>query len=244
MSSNRDKGRSSRSTSRSRTPSMMLSIPKTPTIAGMEDLSRIVEEAMDTSNLAYLVRSANDPLHDIELQTNGTHPLCDPMNERTPKDQSDQVIEPPMLFNKRDYGIQEEEESDMDSDEEVAVPFLLPRSTDEANDVLRKHCKCNHIIVHEITRSKVFLKVISDCKTKKPVLEDTVPEILESVEHSALDDTDSALITHLRGVKRSREEFDLLPANAKKVIREFAIGKVPEIAYLDSDTMLICAEYM
>lgn len=244
MSSNKEKGRSSRSTSRSRTPSMTPSIPKTPTIAGMENLSRIIEEAMDTSTLTYLVRSANDPLHDIELQADGTHPLHDPMNERTPKDKSDQIIEPPILFDKRDYGIQEEEETDMDSDEEVAVPFMLPRTTDEANDTLRQHCKCNHIMVHEITRNEVFLKVISKCKTKNPILEDTVPEVLENVDYSNTDDTDNALITHLRGVKRTREEYDLLPANAKKVIKEFANGKVPEFTYLDSDTMLLCADYM
>lgn len=200
MSNTRDKGRSSRSTSRSRVPSIILSVSKTPSIASMDNLSKVIEEAMDTSAITYVVRSANDPLHDLELQTDGVHPLRDPMNERMPKDKSDQI----MLFDKKDYGIQEEEESDMESDDEVAIPFMLPRTTEEANDTLKQHCKCNHIMIHEITKNKIFLKVTSPCKTENPILEDTVPEILENVEAPNTINTDDALSTHLRGVKRTR----------------------------------------
>ena len=155
------------------------------------------------------------------------------------------IIESPAVFTKESFQVVDEEDSDMESEADSSLPFLLPKSAEEANHVIQQSCICNHISVHNINKNKVYLIRNTPCHTV-----DHEPEVIDVGEqsHVGTESTtevpDSALDRHLRGVKRSREEYDDLPANFKRVIRDFAEGKIPNFSLMDSDTMQHCSDFM
>lgn len=211
----------------------------------MEELSSDIENSLRNPSLAYIVRSANDDLLDIELQTDGTGMIDDPMNERTPADITDMTIETPAVFTKETFQIQDDDESDIESEADSFLPFLLPKTTEEANHTIKQHCTCDHISVHNINKNKVFLIMNTPCtKSTKEPEEDTVDKPAPVESENVIMETDSALDRHLRGVKRTREDYDELPANAKRVVKDFAEGKIPNFALMDSDTMQICSDFI
>ena len=244
MSTPLNKKRTSRSNSRSRNPATVSTVSRAPTLSSMEELSSDIDRSLRNPGLAYLVRSANDDLHDIELRNDGTGILDDPMNERVPIDPANMIVETPAVFTKESFQI-EEEDSDMESESDSFLPFLLPRTTEEANHIIKQNCSCNHIIVHNINKNKVYLVKNTPCQNNTQEPEDNNEREPPHVESGGIiEGSDSALDKHLRGVKRSREDYDDLPANAKRVVKDFAEGRIPNFALMDSDTMQLCSDFM
>ena len=242
MSSNK---RPSRSSSKTRKSNVTGPISKTPSLDFMAELSTEIENSFNTPGLSYAVKSANDSLHDVGLQPDDSEMLCDPMNDRVPARTEDITTEPPALFTKETFQIQDDDESDMESEIDSGIPFLLPKTVEEANYVLGLHCSCGHIVVDSINRNKYYLVMKTPCTKENKEPEQTVVDqsvcIEEEVEPVY---TESSLDKHLRGVKRTREDYAELPANAKKVIKEFAEGRTPNFALMDSETMMQCADYI
>ena len=237
MSTPLSKKRSSRSNSRTRNPTTAPTVSRAPTLSSMEELSSDIEKSLRKPGLAYLVRSANDDLHDVELRSDETEMFVDHMNERAPTDPANIIVESPAVFTKETFQVVDEEDSDMESESDSCLPFLLPKTTEEANHVIKQNCSCNHISVHNINKNKVYLVRNTPCQTydREPE-EDNVGEPSYVGTESTTEVPDSALDKHLRGVKRSREEYDDLPANAKRVIPNFSL--------MDSDTMQYCSDFM
>ena len=236
---------SNRSNSRTRKQPVQSSTSKAPTLESMNELSADIEKSINQPRLSFLIRSANNELHDIELRTDETEMNIDPMNERYPADPANVTTENPALFTKASFQIEEEEESDMESELGTSIPFLLSRGLEEANQILRENCSCNHISIHSINKNKVFLIRNTPCIPDKPDSEVTEIDKEAMVEEEELPVIpQSVLDQHLRGVKRSREEYDELPANAKRVIKDFAEGKVPNFSLMDSETMQFCSDFL
>ena len=66
------KKRSVRSNSKTRNPSTASTVSRPPTLSSMEELSSDIEKSLRKPGLSYLVRSANDELHDVELRSDET----------------------------------------------------------------------------------------------------------------------------------------------------------------------------
>ena len=239
------KKRTARSNSKTRNPATSTSVSRPPTLSSMEELSSDIEKSLRQPRLSYLVRSANDELHDVELRTDESEMFVDPMNDRTPSDPANIIIEAPAIFTKESFQVVDEEDSDMESEAGSSLPFLLPRSVEEANHVIQENCICNHITVHSVSKNKIFLIRNTPCRT-----DDQEPEGIDIGEKTQVDTEsiteipDSVLDRHLRGVKRSREENEDLPVNAKRVIRDFAKGKIPNFSLMDGETMQHCSDFM
>ena len=214
---------------------MIASVSKPPTLASMNELSADIEKSLNQPRLSYLIRSANDELHDIELRTDESEMPVDPMHDRYPADPANITVETPALFTKETFQIAEEDDSDMESEIGSSIPFLIPKGLDEANQVMRENCSCNHISIHSINKNKIFLIRNTPCHPEDPDSEVVEVGREPSVDVDALPVIpQSVLDQHLRGVKRSREEYEELPANAKWVIRDFAEGKIPNFSLMDS----------